>query len=103
MTGTTLPRALHTAIVTLAWATLPMLALTIAAAFVFPVRGVVVCAAVMLLCAGCALTRVTECHQDARVKALIKADDEQKRALIMALDARTGPSTGPMRILRDAS
>ena len=103
MAATTLPRALRIILNVLAWASLPMLGLTIASAFAFPVRADRTIDAVMLLCAMCALTRVVQAHQDARLRLLTETDDAHKRALIAALDAKAGPSTGPIRLLRDAS
>ena len=111
MTGTTLPRALRITLNLLAWASLPMLGLTIASAFTFPVRGDIAISAGMMVCAMCALSRVVQLHQDARlqrvtdaddarIRAITEADDAQQRALIRALAAKGGPATGPSRILR---
>ena len=104
MTGTTLPRALRITLNLLAWASLPMLGLTIASAFTFPVRGDIAISAGMLLCGMCALSRVVQLHQDARIARMTEADKEQQRALIRALNDTTGPTTGPIRLrLLDAS
>ena len=103
MTPATLPRALRITLNLLAWASLPMLGLTIASAFTFPVRGDITIDTGMLLCGMCALSRVVQLHQDARIAHMTEADDAHKRALIMALNAKAGPSTGPIRLLRDAS
>lgn len=100
MTGTTLPRALRITLSTLAWASLPMLGLTVASAFTFPVRGDIAISAGMMVCAMCALSRVVQLHQDARLQRLTEADNQQQAALIRALDEKAGPSTGPRRILR---
>ena len=104
MTGTTPPRALRITLSTLAWASLPMLGLTIASAFTFPVRGDIAISAGMMVCAMCALSRVVQLHQDARLQRITEADNEQQAALIRALDAKAGPSTGPIRLrILDAS
>ena len=103
MTPATLPRALRITLNLLAWASLPMLGLTIASAFTFPVRGDVTIDTGMLLCGMCALSRVVQLHQDARIAHMTEADDAQKRALIRAINDAAGPSTGPIRLLRDAS
>ena len=57
----------------------------------------------MLLCGMCALSRVVQLHQDARLRLLTDADDAQKRTLIRAINDAAGPSTGPIRLLRDVS
>ena len=103
MAATTLPRALRITLNLLAWASLPMLGLTVASAFTFPARVDRAIGAGMLLCAMCALTRVVQLHQDARIARLTEADDAHKRALIQVINDAAGPSTGPIRILRDAS
>ena len=103
MTPATLLRALRITLNLLAWASLPMLGPDHRVRVHVPRAGDITIDTGMLLCGMCALSRVVQLHQDARIAHMTEADDAQKRALIRAINDAAGPSTGPIRLLRDAS